>query len=236
MLWISIVDTRGCGDQWLFDMTCDVFWSTPQCDTEQAILFLATGSFDFDIFRISFQCFSFAMPRQYTWYLANTNDPANRSWHTPKTTDQPTEASYSAPLARHVPKIWWIIVFFFMFIKVSTSFEDRFTHPHPKKAKNYKTLPAGLEPATLRLTASRSNQLSYGSMTLHDDWGSAVAHASLCVRVGGEVVILRTIRNGPHCESRAWWQNPDDMNVQMHSDAKTKIALNKRMSTCSASS
>ena len=126
--------------------------------------------------------------------------------------------------------------FFFMFIKVSTSFEDRFTHPHPKKAKNYKTLPAGLEPATLRLTASRSNQLSYGSMTLHDDWGSAVAHASLCVRVGGEVVILRTIRNGPHCESRAWWQNPDDMNVQMHSDAKTKIALNKRMSTCSASS
>jgi hypothetical protein len=27
----------------------------------------------------------------------------------------------------------------------------------------HKTLPAGLEPATLRLTASRSNQLSYGS-------------------------------------------------------------------------
>ena len=29
--------------------------------------------------------------------------------------------------------------------------------------ENGKTLPAGLEPATLRLTASRSNQLSYGS-------------------------------------------------------------------------
>ena len=31
-----------------------------------------------------------------------------------------------------------------------------------------KALPAGLEPATLRLTASRSNQLSYGS-TWHTD-------------------------------------------------------------------
>ena len=34
---------------------------------------------------------------------------------------------------------------------------------------NHKTVPAGFEPATYRLTADRSNQLSYGTLILYGE-------------------------------------------------------------------
>ena len=70
------------------------------------------------------------------------------------------------------------------------------SHAANAPAIGKETLPAGLEPATLRLTASRSNQLSYGSELLEILTGFAVSPGSH----RAESILLRSLCNGFHAK------------------------------------